>query len=316
VPRVAWILLTLWFALLPPSPAAPPPAAREIAVTIDDLPTVSVLGNDLAAAERTTDGLVAALGRHRVPAIGFVNEGKLRTDGRVDDRRVALLSRWIDAGLDLGNHTFSHLDLHRTMLAAYEQDVLSGEKVTRRLLLAAGKRIQFFRHPFLHTGRTLETRRSFDAFLKRRGYRVAPVTVDNYDYIFAAAYDRAGARGDAGLQDRIASAYLSYMTAVVAYYEQQSAAIVGREVRQTLLIHASALNAAAFDALAAMLTSRGYQFVTLERALADPAYGLPDSYVGPAGITWLHRWALTQGKRGSIFAGEPEVPDWVQKASQ
>ena len=47
----------------------------------------------------------------------------------------------------------------------------------------------------------------------------------------------------------------------------------------------------------------------------DPT-ALPDSYAGPGGITWLHRWALTQGKRGSIFAGEPEVPDWIQKASQ
>lgn len=33
-------------------------------------------------------------------------------------------------------------------------------------------------------------------------------------------------------------------------------------------------------------------------------------------ITWLHRWALTTGKRGAIFAGEPEVPNWVQTLSR
>ena len=61
---------------------------------------------------------------------------------------------------------------------------------------------------------------------------------------------------------------------------------------------------------------RGYAFVRLEQALEDPAYASADTYTGPAGITWLHRWAMTQGKRGAIFAGEPTVPDWVQTLSQ
>ena len=38
------------------------------------------------------------------------------------------------------------------------------------------------------------------------------------------------------------------------------------------------------------------------------AYQSADAYVGPAGITWLHRWALTRGMPGATFAGEPEVP--------
>jgi peptidoglycan/xylan/chitin deacetylase (PgdA/CDA1 family) len=306
---------------------APP---REIAITIDDLPTASVLGNDLAAAERTTRDLLAALARHHVPAIGFVNETKLRTNGKLDERRVALLRQWIAGGLELGNHTFAHIDFHTTPLADYEREVLDGEKVTKGLLRASGRDIRYFRHPFLHTARSAEVRDSFDAFLKAHGYTVAPVTVDNYDYIFAAAYDRAagvpaarlgrggvdGARGEADAPQKIASAYIDYMEAVVAYYEQQSIALLGRELRQTLLMHASALNAATFDRLATMLEGRGYRFITLDRALEDPAYSMRDEYYGPGGITWLHRWALTQGKRGTFFAGEPPVPDWIERASR
>ena len=59
------------------------------------------------------------------------------------------------------------------------------------------------------------------------------------------------------------------------------------------------------------LTARGYRFVSLQHALQDPAYTRRDEYVGPAGITWLHRWALTEGKKGAFFAGEPVVPEWV-----
>jgi len=295
---------------------AAPSGEREIAVTIDDLPTASVLGSDLGAARRTTTDLLAALTRNHVPAIGFVNEGKLRSDGRIDPRRVALLRQWLDARLELGNHTFSHVDFHSTPLAEYERQVLDGEKVTKALLQERRKDIRYFRHPFLHTGRSASDRRQFEDFLRRHGYRVAPITFDNYDYVFAAAYDRAAARDDVDAQQKIAGEYVSYMEAIAAFYEQQSVAIVGREVRQTLLIHASALNAATFDRLASMLRARGYRFITLDRALEDPAYQHRDEYYGPAGITWLHRWALTDGKKGAIFAGEPIVPGWIEQAAR
>jgi peptidoglycan/xylan/chitin deacetylase (PgdA/CDA1 family) len=290
--------------------------SRRIAVTIDDLPTVSVAGNEIGEAERVTRDLVAALVRHKVPAIGFVNERKLQPGGTIHPRRVALLQQWIDAGLELGNHTFSHPDLHNTPIADFERDLLAGEKVTRELLRKAGKPLTYFRHPFLHTGRDAETRTRLDDFLRKHGYRVAPITVDNYDYIFAAAYDRARVRGDEAGRTKVAAAYLDYMQSVVAFYEQQSQAIVGREIAQTLLLHANALNAATFDDLARMLEKRGYTFVTLDEALKDPAYASPDTYYGPAGITWLHRWAMTMKKPGTIFTGEPAVPAWIEQMSK
>lgn len=302
------------FLLLALLQLAPQPPVRTIAITIDDLPTASAPG-DLARAQRTTSDLLGAIKRAGVPAIGFVNEGKLASNGTVDPRRVALLQQWIDAGLELGNHTFSHVDLHRTDLKMFQEEIIKGEAVTRRLLEAKGQKPKYFRHPFLHTGRSLDVRNGLVAFLETRGYIVAPVTIDNYDYIFAAAYDRLVARGDAAAVTRLTDAYLDYMEACVVYYEQQSVAILGREIAQTLLIHASALNAATLESLVERIRRRGYRFVTLSDALQDPAYALKDEYVGPAGITWLHRWALTQGKTG-IFAGEPVVPAWVEAASK
>ena len=90
---------------------------------------------------------------------------------------------------------------------------------------------------------------------------------------------------------------------------------MGREIPQVLLLHATALNASSLDALAGMFKTRGYTFISLDRALEDPVYQSADTYVGPAGITWLHRWALTSGKRGTFFAGEPIVPHWIEKAA-
>lgn len=41
--------------------------------------------------------------------------------------------------------------------------------------------------------------------------KVAPVTIDNNDAIFAAVYGEAKARGDDGATRRIAREYLAYM---------------------------------------------------------------------------------------------------------
>lgn len=297
--------------------AAPAAAqARAIAVTVDDLPfTPAEL--TVAEQERGTERLLDAFRRHGVPAIGFVNEGRLYDSaGALDRRRVGLLTRWLEAGLELGNHTRTHPDLHRVTLAEFTADFLAGEQVTRRLLAARQASPRFFRHPFLHTGRSLAVRDSLDSFLSAHGYRVAPVTVDNYDYQFARAYHLAEARGDSAGAARVVGTYLDYMDSVVGFWEGQSRAIVGREIPQVLLLHASALNARAFPALAERLTGRGYRFVSLAEALADSAYRLPDRYAGPAGISWLHRWAITRGTPPSVFRGEPEVPAWVEQAAQ
>lgn len=291
--------------------SAPDASTRRMAVTFDDLPLTASARTPVAAQERITRALVGAIVARGIPAVGFVNEGKLEVDGAVDPRRVALLRAWLEAGLELGNHTYSHPDLHRISAEEFVADLVRGEAITRDLLEGSGQPLRWFRHPFLHTGRSLATRDSVHAVLTERGYRVAPVTIDNSEYIYAAAYDVASADGDTATARRVAEGYVAYMMDVVAYYEAQSDALFGRKIPHVLLVHANALNARGFGTLADRLAAHGYAFVPLGEAVADPAYGAPDEYVGPGGITWLHRWALTAGKRGAFFAGEPEVPGWV-----
>lgn len=287
---------------------------RTIAVTIDDLPTVSAIDTTIASRQALTDSLLAALTRHTVPAIGFVNERKLGPRAVPAPSEVALLRRWVTAGMELGNHTWSHKGMHNVPLDEYLADVAMGDSVT--ISLTGPRPIRYFRHPFLHAGRDRVARDSLLRFLSTRGYAIAPVTIDNSDYIFAAAYARRMTAGDRVTADSIASEYLSYMERVVAYYEQQSTALLGRELPQILLLHANALNARTFDALAAMMKRRGYRFVSLGEALRDEAYLRPDGYFGPAGISWIHRWAIAEGRKGGFFAGEPEVPAWIERASQ
>lgn len=57
---------------------------------------------------------------------------------------------------------------------------------------------------------------------------------------------------------------------------------------------------------------RGYRFITLDRAMEDEAYRSEDTFTGRGGISWIHRWAITAGKKGAFFAGEPTTPAWIQ----
>ena len=282
---------------------------RRIAITIDDMPWVEHARTPQAVVDERFDRLVAALAKTH--AVGFVNEDKLEVDGKVDPRRVAQLERWLDAGLDLGNHTWGHVGLHATPIDEYLKAIARGEVVTRELLHSRQRVPTWFRHPFLQAGRVDADREQLAAYLATHGYRVAPVTVDDGDWIYARAYIDALDAGDAKLARRLREDFVAYIDAKVAYYEDESKRLFGREIAQVLLLHASALNADAMPALLARLERRGYAFVTLEQAVADPAYAHADGYRGGAGISWLHRWAMAEHKPKQFYEGEPVVPRWV-----
>ena len=278
---------------------------RAVAITFDDLP---VTQGDLVQMRFVTTNLLKKLKTAKAPAIGFVNEGKLYRNGEIK-QRTAILQMWLDAGFELGNHTYSHISPDQQPIEAYKQDVIGGERVTRRLLEQKQMKLRYFRHPFLRTGRTLEYKTALDAFLKARGYTIAPVTIDNNDYIFADIYSKAREKGDVETMNLVADAYIPYMEKVFEFFEQLSTESFGYEVKQTLLLHANELNADYFDKLAAMMKRRGYSFITLEEALKDEAYRLPDAQAN-RGLSWIHRWRMAKNLE---LKEEPKEPEFIAK---
>jgi peptidoglycan/xylan/chitin deacetylase (PgdA/CDA1 family) len=228
------------------------------------------------------------------------------------DERAALLQMWLDAGLELGNHTYSHVNLQRIPIEAYEEDVIRGETVTRMLMARKNMKLRYFRHPQLFTGLTLEYKNRLAAFLKNRGYTVAPVTVDNVDYVFAYTYYKAKQRGDTKTMEAVVEAYIPYMETMFGFFEQLSKDSFGYEIKQVLLLHANDLNADHFDKLAALMKKRGYSFITLEEALTDKTYSLPDAQMD-SGPSWIHRWRKTKGLPA---IEEPDAPESIQKMFQ
>lgn len=296
---------------------------KTMAITVDDLPYAGSLlehkGKDATWIQKRTGLLLDALAAEAVSATGFVNESKLLVSQELD-ARVAVLAQWLGAGMDLGNHTFSHLSLSQVTPQEFEADILRGEMVTRWLLKEQGKDLRFFRYPFNHRGPSAAIRDRVHEFLEGHGYRVAPFTLDHSDYLFNSAYIKAHRLGNNTQLRRIKTAYLDHLREKIAFFEKLSMQLFKREIPQILLIHANELNTDCMAELLAVIKNLGYRFVSLENALKDEAYKTPDQFVGTYGPSWLHRYSVTLGvpmveRKGKKFPAflldEPDPPSWI-----
>jgi len=290
-----------------------PVVSRTLAITIDDLPYAGGGGpadaGNLGDARRITEAILAALAWHKASAVGFVNESRLQVAGE-RDARVALLKQWADAGMILGNHTFSHPRLQDTPLERYQDDIVRGDVVSRLLMEERRGAPLFFRYPFNSTGPSKEVKEAVQSFLTARGYRVAPFTVEHADYAFDKIWIAARQAGDKGQEKRIGEAYLEHLDTQLGFFEKLARETFSREIPQILLIHANGINAEHLETMLSRMEERGYRFVTLDQALKDPAYGTADEYVGAWGISWLHRWSVSLGLPMRLRE-EPDPPKWV-----
>ncbi len=311
-PRVLWLAIFISGVLVGGSStlrgqnlSAGTQQPKVIAITIDDLP-LNGSRIEIPRLQAMTGKILEGVNRYRLPVVGFVNESLLYVPGETDSR-IALLKAWADAGVELGNHTFSHVGFRDVPAAGYQDDFIRGDALSGMLMKRKGHKIRYFRHPYLQMGATAELEKSFESFIAERGYQIAPVTIDTMDWMFLSAYSSALSQGDPKLIKRVSEEYLKYAEIKFDYCEKVTAELFGHPIRHILLLHANELNADNFDGLINMIKSRGYQFITLEDALKDPVYQYPEKY--QATSDWLAQWAFSKGKT----LASPVPPEFIQK---
>jgi peptidoglycan/xylan/chitin deacetylase (PgdA/CDA1 family) len=271
------------------SPAAEKPVAGKIALTFDDLPALTILP-DQAYVNYLNAAILRGLKLHHFPATGFVNESKF--DDLDRPQQIAVLKSWLDAGMDLGNHTFSHDAPEELGAKGYIEDIAKGEVVTRRLMAEHHKRERYFRHPYLKTGSPAAVKDAIEDWLAAHRYTIAPVTMDADDWEFAEPYDDAISHKNEAAAAHIKAEYLAHTDDMIHWYRRASQALFRRDIPYVILLHATRLNADSFEDLTAMLKRNRLKPVTLDEAMRDPAYLTHDPYAGMDGIDWMERWAL------------------------
>ena len=237
-----------------------------------------------------------------------MNENKVEQLGTPAGTEI--LKSWIASGLDLGNHSYAHLDFNDLTVEQFEDEIVRGETTTVPLMQAAGRKVEFFRFPFNHTGDTEAKHSAIMEFLGHRGYRLAPCTIETSDYIFAAAYQRMATSHDRSSQARLRREYLAFTAAQIDYFSHMNAEVLGYEPPEIVLLHDNQLNADVMDRILNLYETRGYKWVSLAEAERDPVYQAPDTFITKYGPMWGYRWARERGTKVD-GSKEPEPPEWI-----
>jgi peptidoglycan/xylan/chitin deacetylase (PgdA/CDA1 family) len=247
-----------------------PPAAAQahVALTFDDLPDHGPLPPGLSRVDIAKSILDTLRSRHAPPVYGFINAKALVA--RPEDGQV--LSLWRGAGFPLGNHAFSHMDLHANPVEPFEQDVLANEATLKSYM--GDQDWHWFRFPYLREGDTIEKHRAILAFLKARGYRVAEVTLSFDDYAYNDPYARCLAKNDRQGLDWLAQSYLDRASTSLSRGQEASRLVFGRDIKHVMLLHIGGFETVMLPRLLDLLQQRGFALTTLEDAESDPAYAI------------------------------------------
>jgi len=237
-----------------------------VALTFDDLPAAGSLPPGENRAKIATALAAELKANHLTGTYGFVNAVKLEND---PDAQQALRA-WVEAGMNLGSHTWSHMSLTDHTAEAFEQEIALNEPALARY--AGGRDWHWFRYPFLWEGDTLEKRRAVRAYLSDHGYRVAQVTLDFEDYAWNETYARCSAKGDEAAIEWLRQSYLDAAAEYIRLGREEEHIAFGHEIPNVILLHATAFTTLMLPDLLNLLREEGFRLDPLPKVERDPAY--------------------------------------------
>jgi hypothetical protein len=106
---------------------------------------------------------------------------------------------------------------------------------------------------------------------------------------------------------------LAYTSQEIDYYTSLHKQIFVREIPHIMLLYVNRLNADVIEHLLELFEQKQYLFKTLDAALSDPPYDMPDRFLSrysKSGPMWGYRWAEVLDVRvnGNL---ETEPSPWV-----
>lgn len=240
--------------------------AQSIAFTFDDGPRLAA--TPLLSPAARNQALLDALAQHGVKAALFVTvaNGADRPEG------LALARAWGEAGHAVGNHTVTHLDLHKATvtLEQYQRELLDCDAAIRGLPGYS----KWFRFTYLREGNTSEKRDGMRTFLKAQGYRNAPVSLDTSDWRLDDKLVAVLTKNPRADITPIKNAYLAHVWQRAQAYRSLSQTLQGRDIAQVILLHHNLVNALWLGDVIQMFKAKGWAITTPEQAFDDPVYAL------------------------------------------
>jgi len=275
-------------------------AAGEIALSFDDAP---MSGRGYLTGMERTRTLIAKLDSLDIEQVVFYCVTN-RLDGHSGRARLEL---YAEAGHLLANHTHNHPDLDKVGAKRF------GTNITRahQELTSFTSRVDWFRYPYLHEGRTRPERDSVRELLAQHGYINGYVTVDNYDWYIDKAFQTALKDDRAVDFEKLKVAYVDILWSGILFYDSIAVRTLGCSPKHVLLLHENDVAALFIDALIARIRAEGWTIISPTEAYTDPiADELPDVLLNNQGR--VAAIAKERGYEGSLWH-ESEDTDWLDR---
>lgn len=271
---------------------APAAAPIRVAVTIDDIPDHGDLVPGFTRADISQNIIKALKDNDIAGAYGFTN-GTF-----IDDypKEVDILKEWLAAGYPLGNHTYDHLDLTKVSAREFIRNIARQDRLLGDLSafspLIAERRV--FRFPYLDEGNTLAKRNAVRAYLKKHGYQIAQVTTDYFDWAWTDAFTRCTRQHNSAQVDWLKKNIVISADRHLQGSHAISMRLFNRDIPQILLVHVGVFDAIMLDEIFKHWRSEGVKFISLNEALADPAYAINPNVVYDDGRDFLAQIAMSR----------------------
>lgn len=253
---------------------------KNIAITFDDLPTLSHDVLDSTQQMKYFERILSVLENHNITATGFV-VGKL-----VKPFNSFLIRKFVDKGHLVGNHTYSHFDFNGTSCANFQNDIEINDNLISSYYQNNPK---YFRYPMLHCGDSKSKRDSIKNYLAENCFIIAPVTIDSDEFKYNIEFVTAFFNRDSIKMEEIGTQYLKHMIEKSQYFEDLGYKLESRNVNHILLLHMNLINSFFLDDLLNWYELNNWNFISLEEALCDKIYQYEDKYFGNKGLSWLER---------------------------
>lgn len=271
--------------------------AMEVAITVDDLPANGNLPSNMTR-EDIAKKMIVIFKKHHINGIyGLINGDK------VDEPYGSnVLKEWIKAGNYLGNHTFHHVDLAKVDSQEYIKNINENEPILLKFM--RNQDYHYFRYPYLSEGNTQEKRDAVRNFLFKNSYKIAPVTIDFFEYEWNDPYVRCLKNHDEKSIAWLKKTYLEQANNALVISHELSTMLFNRDIKNVLLIHINAITAEMLDELLSAYEQKGIKFISLSDALNDDVYKINPDIVRDRAYTLLNQIRLSKGLKN---------PDIVEK---
>ncbi|MEE9385061.1 MAG: polysaccharide deacetylase family protein [Nannocystaceae bacterium] len=248
-----------------------------IALTADDAPSIQGTASGPVADAGRMDRIRDILQRRGIPhCVAFViGETALHNEGP--------LRRWLEAGYELGNHTYRHLAASGSTTTEFMADVESCDRVLQDLGVPNNSR-RWFRFPYLDRGPDRAGRRAIVDGLESLGYVVAHASADLHDHCYEGPLERARCSDDTARARAIDARYQAAALASLVQARQLTLGAFGGSITHSTYFHFGEASCRSLPQILNCLETMGVQWSRLDAAHDQVSYRAFDRDLGRSGL--------------------------------